>query len=136
MADTRPISEVRIWSVQDRRSNPKYERPWIVRWAVDGKKFQKAHRTKAEADRYRSQLFVAQSSGLMFDASTGEPIAWTKAESDVSVHEWARTWLAGNWSEWQPRTRTSPVSDSRSAPRSHARLGTREADATALSVIG
>ncbi len=109
MADTRPISEVRIWSVQDRRSNPKYARPWIVRWAVDGKKFQRPHRTKAEADRYRSQLFVAQSSGLMFDASTGEPIAWTKAGSDVSVHEWARTWLAGNWSEWQPRTRVSAI---------------------------
>jgi len=109
MAGNRPISDVRIWSVQDRRSNPKYARPWIVRWAVEGKKFQKAHRTKSEADRYRSQLLVAQSSGHLFDHATGEPAAWTVAGSDIGVHEWTRNWVEENWSEWQPRTRIAIV---------------------------
>lgn len=109
MAGSRPISDVRIWSVQDRRSNPKYARPWIVRWAVEGKKFQKAHRTKSEADRYRSQLLVAQSSGHIFDKATGEPTAWTATGSDIGVHEWTRNWVAENWSGWQPRTRVAIV---------------------------
>lgn len=109
MTGSRPISDVRIWSVQDRRSNPKYARPWIVRWAVEGKTFQKPHRTKSEADRYRSQLLVAQSAGQLFDATTGEPIAWASAGSDIHVHMWVRSWIAENWSEWQPRTRIAIV---------------------------
>lgn len=105
----RPISEIRIWSVQDRRSNKRYARPWIVRWAVDDKPFQRGHRTRVEADRYRSLLLVAQREGKPFDETTGEPAGWAPKASDQPLLGWARTWLAESWEEWQPRTQNSAV---------------------------
>ena len=105
----RPISHVRIWGVQDRRANKRYARPWIVRWQVEDKTFQRGHRTRAEADHYRSLLLVAQREGDVFDPVTGEPVRWTITDSDMGVHTWARRWLAEQWDEWQPRTRSSAI---------------------------
>lgn len=105
----RPIHEIRIWSVQDRRTGKRYARPWIVRWSIDGKTFQRGHRTRAEADGYRSLLLVAQRDGEEFDLSTGEPLSWSPSGSDLAVHSWARRWLLDNWDEWQPRTRASAI---------------------------
>lgn len=105
----RPIADIRVWNVQDRRSNPKYARPWIVRWAVDAKTFSRGHRTRSEADHYRSLLLVAQRNGQPFDPETGEPEAWSAGSGDIGVHEWCRRWLGESWDEWQPRTRDSAV---------------------------
>ena len=95
--------------MQDRRSNKRYARPWIVRWAVDGKSFQRGHRTKVEADHYRSLLLVAQREGQSFDEESGEPTAWSITDSDMPLHHWVRKWLAESWDEWQPRTRASAI---------------------------
>ena len=32
---------------------------------------------------------------------------WQTPLSDLRIHEWARRWLAEQWQEWQPRTRSS-----------------------------
>ena len=105
----RPVEEVKIWGVQDRRASNRFARPWIVRWKVNNKTFQRHHRTRSEADHYRSLLLVAQRSGERFDPSSGEPTSWSESDADCPMHEWARRWLAEQWSEWQPRTRTSAV---------------------------
>lgn len=105
----RPVSEVRVWSVQDRRNNKRYARPWIVRWQVDAATFQRGHRTRNEADHYRSLLLIAQRNGEPFDSTSGEPDSWTITDSDMGIHTWARRWLADQWDEWQPRTRDSAV---------------------------
>ena len=105
----RPVEEVKIWGVQDRRASNRFARPWIVRWKVNDKTFQRHHLTRSEADHYRSLLLVAQRSGERFDPASGEPTSWLESDADCPMHEWARRWLAEQWSEWQPRTRTSAV---------------------------
>ena len=56
----RPVQEIRVRSLQDRRSHQRTRKPWLVRWAIDGQPFSLSYRTKSEADRYRSRLLVAQ----------------------------------------------------------------------------
>ena len=101
--------DVVIWGVQDRRANTRYARPWIVRWKVVDKKFQRGFRTRQEADHYRSRLLVAQRDGLPFDSAGGEPLSWSVAAADIGFHVWVRRWLGEQWPEWQPRTRDSAV---------------------------
>jgi integrase len=107
----RPNLDVRIWKVQDRRNSPKYQsRPWVTRWRVGDRRFQRTFRTRAEADHLRSELLVAQRNGEAFDPSTGEPSSW-RATGEVAAHDWVRRWIAEQWDEWQPRTRTGTVEE-------------------------
>ncbi|MGH9271207.1 MAG: tyrosine-type recombinase/integrase [Ilumatobacteraceae bacterium] len=92
-----------------KRTGERNKRPWIVRWSVIGRQRSRAFRTRAEAERYRSGLLVAQQAGEMFDQTTGEPVSWLPLPDQLQVHEWARRWLSEQWSEWAPRTRTSAV---------------------------
>jgi hypothetical protein len=103
----RPIQEIAIVGVQDRRARTQAKLPWIVRHAVDGRQRSKAFRTRAEADRYRTLLLQAVTAGQRFDEATGEPESWHAPMADLHVHEWTRQWLAQHWDEWQPRTRAS-----------------------------
>jgi integrase len=104
----RPLADVAVYSVQ-KRSGDRNRRPWIVRWAVDGRQRSRAFRTRPEADRYRSGLLVAQQSGERFDGETGEPASWQPLPDQLQVHTWARRWLGEQWPEWAPRTRASAV---------------------------
>ena len=101
--------EVRVWDVQDRRSNPRFKRPWLVRWTVAGREFSRSNRTRTEADRFRSLLLVAVTQGEQFDPQTGRPLSWQPSAGDAPIHAWARRWLIEQWPEWQPRTRASAV---------------------------
>ena len=104
----RPLADVAVYSVQ-RRKGERNKRPWIVRWSVNHRQRSRAFRTRAEAERYRSALLVAQQRGEAFDASSGEPVAWQPLPDEVRAHQWARRWLAEQWPEWAPRTRASAV---------------------------
>ena len=103
----RPMQEVKVYGVQDRRSTVQAKLPWVVRYTIDGRHRSKSFRTRAEADRYRSLLLQAVQAGGRFDETTGEPESWQTPLRDLRVHEWSRRWLAEQWQEWQPRTRTS-----------------------------
>lgn len=105
----RPLQEIRVYGIQDGRSQAAAKRPWLVRWSIDGRQKSKAFRTKAEADRYRAQLLLAVGRGDRFDPATGEPASWMPAATSPTVFEWAKTWLAEQWPEWQPRTRRSAI---------------------------
>lgn len=105
----RPIQDVRIWALQDRRSSPKAKLPWIVRWRVDGRLHNRNFRTRTPADRYRARLLMAQASVETFDVVSGEPASWAPVVGDRQLYEWVRQWLADQWPEWQPRTRNSVV---------------------------
>lgn len=105
----KPLADVRVWEVQDRRSNPRFKRPWLVRWTVDGREFVRTHRTRTEADRRRSLLLAAVASGERFNPATGEPVHWSPPPDDPQIHVWAQRWVAEQWDEWQPRTRTSAL---------------------------
>ncbi len=103
----RPMQEVKVYGVQDRRSTAQAKLPWVVRYTIDGRHRGKSFRTRAEADRYRSLLMQAVQAGGRFDETTGEPESWQTPLRELRVHEWSRRWLAAQWQEWQPRTRVS-----------------------------
>ncbi len=104
----RPLADVAVYSVQ-KRSGERNKRPWVVRWSVNGRQRSRSFRTKAEADRYRSGLLVAQQSGERFDPETGEPVSWQPLPDEVQAHAWARRWVGEQWLEWAPRTRVSAI---------------------------
>ena len=104
----RPLEDVAVYGVQ-KRSGDRNRRPWIVRWSLGGRQRSRAFRTKAEAERYRSGLLVAQQAGERFDDETGEPVSWQPLPDQMQAHDWARRWLAEQWNEWAPRTRASAV---------------------------
>jgi integrase len=104
----RPLADVSVFTVQH-RSGERNRKPWIVRWSLNGRQRSRAFRTKSEAERYRSGLLVAVQSGEPFDEPTGEPLSWQPVPDNVQAHQWARRWLAEQWSEWAPRTRVSTV---------------------------
>ena len=106
---SRPIQDVKVFGIQDRRANAQAKRPWIVRRMVDGQQRSTSFRTRGEADRYRSVLVHAAASGEKFEPGTGEPVSWGPAPRDVRLHDWCRQWLGGQWAEWQPRTRRTYV---------------------------
>jgi len=101
------MQTVKVYGVQDRRSTVQAKLPWVVRFTIDGRHRSKSFRTRIEADRYRGLLLQAVQDGSRFDETTGEPESWQTPLADVRVHEWSRRWLAEQWQEWQPRTRTS-----------------------------
>ena len=105
----RPMQVVKIYGVQDRRSTAQAKLPWVVRYTIDGRHRSKSFRTRIEADRYRGRLLQAVQDGGRFDDTSGEPDAWQTPLADLRMYEWARRWLAEQWSEWQPRTRASAV---------------------------
>ena len=90
------MADVAVYGVQ-KRSGARNKRPWIVRWSVTGRQRSRSFRIKAEADRIRTGLLVAQQSGESFDEATGEPVSWKPLPDQVHVHEWA------------PRTRRSAI---------------------------
>jgi integrase len=105
----RPIQQVQVYSVQNRRGADRRKLPYVVRYSIDGRHRSRSYRTKAEAERYRSELLKAIHAGDRFDLDTGEPASWSLPLADLGVHQWARRWLAEQWAEWQPRTRASAV---------------------------
>ena len=95
----RPIQEVKVYGVQDRRTTARATLPWIVRWSIDGRQRTKAFRTRSEAERYRSLLLAAVHDGNRFDATTAEPATWQPPLSDTNVVTWTRRWLREQWTE-------------------------------------
>ena len=106
---SRPVQDIKIFGIQDRRANASRPRPWIVRRAIDGQHKSTSFSTKGEADRYRTLLMNARMNGEAFDHETGEPVSWQPIAADMPVHRWVRRWLAEQWPEWQPRTRVAAV---------------------------
>ena len=98
--------DIRVWSIQRKEGRP---RPYVVRWVVDRRSHSRSHRTKAQAERFRSRLLLAQQEGQRFAAGSGEPEAWAPSLSDTSLYAWAREWVGHEWDEWAPRTRDSTL---------------------------
>ena len=103
-----PRQVVRVFGIQSRRGEGR-AKPWVVRWEVDGRRASRSFKTKALAERYRSELLVSHDRGERFDRASGEPLSWAPSPADMTVWEWARRWVAEQWEDWQPRTRASAV---------------------------
>ncbi len=109
LPSNRPVQDVNVFGLQHRGRSDRIKRPWIVRWSVTGRQRSRSFRTKAEAERLRSLLFTAIQHGERFDERTCEPMSWLPSDADTKMHTWVRRWLAEQWPEWAPRTRTSAV---------------------------
>lgn len=142
---TRP-QDVRLFGLQDRRGRNGVTRPWIVRWAIDGRQRARSFRTRAEADRYRNELYRAIQGGETFDEQSGLPVRWSAARAELSVCDWARRWVAEqcrSGSHARARRRSSPWPGScrwwwwpalRPLPRAYAATWPRRCGPTSSSI--
>ena len=71
-----PHQDVKVFGLQKRKGEVGRNRPWIVRWMIDGRHRSRSFRTRSEADRYRGLLQRAVHDGEQFAPSTGEPDGW------------------------------------------------------------
>lgn len=77
------------------------------RWRVDGRDCKRRLKTKAEADRFRSQLLAAVAEGVRFDYATGLPVSW---RTDTTTWwSWSCEWLTLKWPRWAGSSRRSGV---------------------------
>ena len=86
---------------------PKDRRRWTVRWRIDGRDRMRKFKSRAQAERLRSQLLVAVSAADPFDPASGLPLEWVR--TDLSFFEWARQWLALKWPAWAGNSRRAGV---------------------------
>ncbi len=89
------------------KNTPKEKRRYKVRWRVDGRDRKRTFKTKAEADRFRSQLIHAVGSGSLFDLATGLPADWSVSQQ--TWWTWSQEWLGLKWPGWSGNSRRSSV---------------------------
>lgn len=93
--------------VAPKTGTPKAKRRWLVKWRIDGRDRTRSFKTRAEADRYRSQLQVAVVDGQRFDPGTGLPGSWM--ERTTTWWTWSKEWLLLKWPQWSGHSRRSAV---------------------------
>jgi hypothetical protein len=72
-------------------------RPYRVRWAVAGRRFEKSFRTKALADHFRAGLMNAARAGEVFDLATGRPESESAGKVACTWYEHARAYAEMKW---------------------------------------
>jgi integrase len=103
-----PTQKAQIFGIGAPKSGtPKGKRRWLVKWRVDGRDRTRSFKTRAEADRYRSQLQVAVVDGRRFDLGTGLPESWI--ERTTTWWSWSEEWLSLKWPQWSGHSRRSAV---------------------------
>jgi integrase len=102
------LQKVSIGALSDRRKRRPTPNPWVVRWSVDGRPKARSFPSKAMAERLRADLTTAVHAGERFDPKSGVPLSWQPAKT-FTVLQWIREWLAGEWADLEPRTRSSYV---------------------------
>src|SRR6266508_4242780 len=68
-----------------------------VRWKVGGKPWKEPFRTAAQADSFRSSLLSAARNGDAFSLATGRPVAWQRAENEMSWYDFACAYTDMKW---------------------------------------
>lgn len=89
------------------KGTPKEKRRYRVRWRIDGRDRMRRFKTKAEAERFRSQLQSAVVEGLRFDLDSGLPETWVRRSE--TWWSWSCEWLALKWPDWAGHSRRSAV---------------------------
>lgn len=106
---------VKIWALQTRyKTDDKGKRipaRYVVRWTVDGQRFEPSFRSRAQADSFRSELLAAARKGEPFDTDTGRPISHAQKISKATWYEFACTYADMKWEDSSPKYRSS-IADS------------------------
>ena len=88
-------------------STPRERRRYRVKWRIDGRDRTRSLKTRAQADRLRSQLIVAVDQGEEFDTETGLPISWVQVPT--TWWGWSQEWVGLKWQQWSGHSRRSAV---------------------------
>jgi integrase len=80
-----------------------------VRWAVEGRRFEEAFRTRGLADSFRAELIKASNGGEPFDVESGRPASETRAVHSVTWYEHARAYVVMKWPRASARYRRGLV---------------------------
>ncbi|MFG2038124.1 tyrosine-type recombinase/integrase [Dactylosporangium sp. NPDC048998] len=99
--------QVQTWEITKRADRK--ARPWRVRWAVDGQRFEEMFKTRALANSFRSGLIKAANDGEPFDRATGRPMSEVRARNTTTWYEHARAYSGMKWPRMSAHSRRSIV---------------------------
>ncbi|MEV1071703.1 hypothetical protein [Micromonospora parva] len=97
--------EVQIWEIAKRVDRK--ARPWRVRWAVSGQRFEDLFRTKALAHSFRAELVQAANAGEPFDPATGRPVSEARTKNPTTWYAHSRAYVEMKWPRAAAKTRRS-----------------------------
>jgi len=87
---------IKIWKTE--KYEGKQVTTYTVRWSVAGRRWRAAHRTRALAESFRSQLVSAAREGQAFDVATGRPVSMLRAETAVTTwYDFACQYVDMKW---------------------------------------
>ncbi|MEU8168239.1 hypothetical protein AB0B97_17255 [Micromonospora sp. NPDC049004] len=87
--------EVQIWEIAKRADRK--ARPWRVRWAVSGQRFEDMFLTKALAHSFRAELVQAANAGEPFDPATGRPVSEARTKNPTTWYAHSRAYVEMKW---------------------------------------
>ncbi len=95
--------EVRIWSVTRRKGAR--GTTYVVKWAVQGRRWQRTLSTAKLADGFRTELFIAARDGAPFRLTSGLPQSMTASPAAPTWLEHATDYVRVKWPTASPRHR-------------------------------
>jgi len=96
--------KVRFWSIRVMKGR---QRPYGVRWLVEGKEFSEWFIGRTLADNYRSELMQAAKRGEPFDTVTGLPESQFRQQQAGTWYEHTRAFVAMRWPGAPAKTRST-----------------------------
>lgn len=72
---------------------------YYVRWEAGRKRWKQPFRKSAQADSFRSSLLTAARNGEAFSITTGRPISWQRANSEMSWYDFACAYSDMKWKD-------------------------------------
>jgi integrase len=99
--------DVQVWEVGKRADRK--ARPWRVRWAVGGRRFEDMFRTKALANSFRAELIKASNAGEPFETATGRPVSEARTNNLTTWYAHSRAYIEMKWPRAAAKTRRSIV---------------------------
>jgi integrase len=74
-----------------RKGKTRRDKPWVVRYQVNGKRIERYFALREQAEYHKSGVVDAIRLGERFDAHSGEPVSW--AQSKETCAAWAARWF-------------------------------------------
>ncbi|RZQ64205.1 tyrosine-type recombinase/integrase [Amycolatopsis suaedae] len=112
------VYKVKVWSIQTRykmdRSGKRVVARYVVRWMVEGERFDESFRVLPQADSFRSELVAASRRGEPFDLETGRPVASRGKAKRVPWFVFSCDYIDMKWDDSSPKYRSS-LADSMTA---------------------
>lgn len=109
--------KVRIFEIQKRyrHGDLKKTKPsrYVVRWSVNGARFDESFKVAAQAKSFRSELQTAVGRGEAFEVESGLPVSMIRPveTASMSMFAFALEYCMDRWEELKPGSRRNLVAD-------------------------